>query len=61
MGLEETGEKFGFVLMLFVSATILFFALKVLKKMPDNWSYFYILILVFLMVLVGTFIKKLLK
>jgi cell division protein FtsW (lipid II flippase) len=61
MDLEKIGEKFGFVLMFFISATILFFILKILKKMPDSWTYFHVLILVFLVILVGIFIKKWLK
>ena len=61
MDLEKTGEKFGFVLMFIISATILFFILKILNKTPDNWGYFHILILVFIITLIGIIIKKTLK
>ncbi len=61
MDSEKVGEKFGFVLMFIVSTIILFFVLKLLKKMPSGWNYIHVLILVLSITLIGTFIKKILK
>ena len=61
MDSEKIGEKFGFVLMFVVSTTILFFVLKLLKKMPSGWNYFHVLVLVLSITLAGAFIKKMLK
>jgi hypothetical protein len=61
MDLEKIGEKFGFVLMFFISSAILFFVLKILNKLPSNWSYFHILVLVFIITIIGMLIKRWLK
>jgi len=61
METEKAGEITGFILMFFLSSTILYFALKFLNKLPHSWNYFNVLALVFAITLTGTLIKKLLK
>ena len=61
MDTEKIGEKAGFVLMFILSSIILFFVLKILKKLPSDWGYLHIVGLIFLISLIGVFIKRLLK
>jgi hypothetical protein len=61
METEKAGEITGFILMFFVSSTILYFVLKFLNKLPDSWNYLHVLGLVFAITLTGILIKKLLK
>jgi len=61
MNLEKIGEKIGFIIMLLIASTILFFILEITNKLPSNWNYLYVLVLVFLIILLGALIKKILK
>ena len=61
MGAKEYGEVLGFLAMFLISTVILYFVLNFLKKMPENWGYFHIFALVFLIILVGAFVNKILR
>jgi len=61
MDLEKIGEKLGFFLMFIVATIILFFILKIFDKIPFVGEYSHVLILVLLIVLLGMFIKRVLK
>lgn len=61
MNLEKLGEKMGFVLMLTLSAVILFFILKILNKISNNGDFFYVLIFILSVTLVGILIKKIIE
>ena len=59
--IEKFGEKMGYVFAYFLFTAILFFILRLLNKIPDSWSYFYIIIITFLIALVGAIIKRFLE
>ena len=54
-------EFVGWIGSYFLFSTILYFALKFLKKLPDTWDYFSILILTASIILVGGFLRKIIK
>ena len=60
-GIEKLGEKIGFIFSYFLFTTILFFILVLLKKIPESWSYLYVMGITILIVLIGAIIKRLLK
>ncbi|MBW2990836.1 hypothetical protein KY348_03960 [Candidatus Woesearchaeota archaeon] len=60
-GVEKFSERIGFVFAYFLFTTILFFALLLLKKLPNSWTYFHIIGVVLLITLAGAGIKRLLK
>jgi len=59
--IEYIGEKIGYLVMYLLFTTILYFILKLLNKFPDDWNYFYIMGLIFIIVLIGVLIKKVLE
>lgn len=58
---EKIGRVFGFVVMYFIFATILYFILVFLNKLPENWKYVHIILLTIFIVLLGTLIKLFLR
>ena len=58
---QSIGKKIGYVFMYFVFTTILYFILTFLNKIPQSWNYIHILNLTLFIVLLGTFLKILLK
>ena len=58
---EKLGEKAGFVVAYFLFTTILYFLLSFSKKLPKNWTYIYIMLIIFLVALIGLVLKRLLK
>ena len=61
MNIERLGENVGYVTMFLIFTTILYFILNLLNKLPNNWGYFHILLLVFIINMIGIFLKKKLK
>jgi len=59
--IENLGGKLGYIFSYFLFTTILFFILGVLKKIPESWSYIYVMGIVILIILVSTIIKRFLK
>ncbi len=58
---EKIGEKTGFIVMYFIFTTFIYLILKLLKKLPENWSYIHITILTLVIVIIGGILKKILK
>ncbi|HLD00828.1 MAG TPA: hypothetical protein VJC39_03730 [Candidatus Nanoarchaeia archaeon] len=59
--LEKYGVKAGYAFSYFLGTTILFGVLNWLDKMPQNWSYFNIMIITFSVIMWGAILKRLLK
>ena len=59
--IEKVGEKLGYIFSFFLFATILFFILEVLKKIPESWSYIHVMGLTALIALAGVIIKRFLR
>jgi len=59
--IEKFGEKIGFITGFFLFTTILYFLLSFLNKLPVSWTYVHIIIIVSLITLTGSVIKRLLK
>jgi len=59
--IERLGERLGYLFSYFLFTTILFFILVLLKKIPESWSYLYVMGITILIVLTGIVIKRLLK
>jgi len=59
--MRKIGIWVGYVIMYFIFTTILFFILKLLHKIPENWNYFHVILITLTIVLLGTLIKMLLK
>jgi hypothetical protein len=59
--LEKYGEKAGYVFAYFLFTTVLFFVLTFFEKIPESWSYFTIMGITLIIVLIGVVIKSLLK
>lgn len=58
---ENIGKKVGYIFGYFLFTTILFLALKLIKKMPDDWGYFHIMGTSLIIVIVGVGVGELLK
>ena len=58
---KSIGKIAGFIAVYFVFTTILYFILVLLKKIPENWNYGYVVLLTMFIVLLGTLIKMLLR
>jgi len=62
---KEKGEKFGkvigYIIMYFVFTTILYFVFVFLKKLPENWNYFHIILVTIFITLLGSLLKLLLR
>lgn len=58
---EKFGVKIGYILAYFLFTTILFYILKFSHKLPGSWSYFHVMGITLLVVLVGLGIARLLK
>ena len=58
---NNPAEVIGYLFGYFLFTTILFFILTFLDKLPENWSYFHIMGLILLIVLIGTLLKRMLK
>jgi len=59
--IERFGEKIGYVFAYLLFTSILFFILTLLDNAPNPRSYFYIMIITFLIALVGALIKRFLE
>lgn len=57
----NVGEKVGFVFAYFLSTTILFYMLILLKRLPEAWNYIHIMGVVLIITLIGIGIKRILK
>ena len=58
---EKLGEKIGYAFGYFLFSTVLFYMLTFSAKMPAGWSYFHILGIAVLIVLLGSAIKGFLR
>lgn len=54
-------KKLGFVFSYFIFTTVLFFALKFLNKIPEDFSYFYIMLITIGITFLGLIIQKITK
>ena len=59
--IENFGEKLGYIFSYFLFTTVLYVVLTLLKKIPENWTYFSIMIITVIIALIGIVFKKLLK
>ena len=57
----KIGEIIGYIFGYFIFTTILYFILVLLKKIPEDWDYFYVVGITLIIMVVGITIKKLLK
>ena len=58
---NKIAEKAGYIFSYFLFTTILFFILKFLNKLPENWTYFHIMGITLLIIIIGTLLKRILK
>tara|TARA_Y100000310_G_scaffold336305_1_gene420453 strand:- start:509 stop:709 length:201 start_codon:yes stop_codon:yes gene_type:complete len=58
---KKTGKVIGFLVMYIIFTTILYFILKLLGKLPENWNYMYVVLITIFIVLLGILIKLLLR
>lgn len=54
-------KKLGFVIMYLIFTIILYFIMRTSNKIPENWTIFHISLLTLFLILLGTFIRLLLK
>ena len=59
--IESLGEKLGFIFSYFLFTTILYLILSLLKKIPESWSYIYVMGITILIALTGIVIKRFLR
>ena len=59
--LIKFGEVSGYLISYFIFTTILFFMLTIFSKLPEGWNYLHIMATTFIIALLGTLIKYLLK
>jgi len=55
---EGYGNKTGYVFGYFLFTTILYLILFFLKKMPETWQYWHIMILTLAIVIIGRLMNK---
>ncbi|MEK6855101.1 MAG: hypothetical protein AABX73_02680 [Nanoarchaeota archaeon] len=58
---KKTAEIIGYVIMYFIFTTILYFILRFLERIPPGWSYFHVMGISILVVLIGRTIKIFLR
>lgn len=58
---KEASMIIGYLIMYFIFTTILYFILRLLNKIPENWNYVHIMFITLLIVIIGKSIKWLLK
>jgi len=61
MNYKKFGKNIGYITMFLIFTTILYFILHIFKKLPDNWGYIHVLVVVFIINLIGIFLNKKLK
>ena len=61
VNIENLGEKLGYIFSYFLFTTVLYMVLTLLKKIPETWTYFNIMIITIIIALTGIIFKKLLK
>lgn len=54
-------QYFAYIVMYIIFTTLLFFALSLTHKLPQTWTYFHIMMITLLIVLIGRLINLLLK
>ena len=59
--IENFGEKLGYIFSYFLFTTVLYVILTLLKKIPEAWTYFNIMVITIIIALTGIIFKKLLK
>ena len=59
--IEKWGEWVGYVSAYFLFTTMLFFALTLLNKIPDSWSYLHVMGVTLFIVFSGMIVTRLLK
>lgn len=59
--LEKLGQKAGYLFSYLVFTAILFFLLRFLKRLPEDWHFFHIACLVFCIVISGEALKRILR
>ena len=59
--IEKFGQRTGYIFSYFLFTTILFFILTLLNQVPDSWSYFHVMGITILIVVIGFAIKRFLK
>jgi hypothetical protein len=59
--LEKNARKTGYLFSYFLMTTLLFFILKFSKRLPDEWNYLNIMVIVAFVAVIGTLIKRGLK
>jgi len=58
---KKSAQKLGYLFSYLIFTTILFLVLKLLNKLPASWTYFDIVIITLLIVILGNILKFLLK
>lgn len=59
--LSCTWRGVGYVLAYFLFTTVLFFVLKLMNKIPEDWNYLNIMLIVFVIATVGWVVRWSLK
>ena len=59
--IKENGKKIGYIFGYFLFTTILYLMLILLKKIPENWTYFHIMGITLIITITGALLKRLLK
>jgi len=59
--IEKFGQRTGYMFSYFLFTTILFFILTLLGKVPESWSYFHVMGITILIVIIGFVIRWFLK
>ena len=55
---ERAGKVIGFLFSYTLFTTILFFALLFIGKLPASWTYVHVMGMTFLILLVGTWVRR---
>jgi hypothetical protein len=59
--IKNIGEKIGFISAYLFFTTILFLIMSYLNRFPGSWTYFNVMGVTFLVTLVGSAVRRLLK
>ncbi len=58
---EKLGERIGYIFSYFAFTTILFLIMILLKKIPKNWTYLHMMVIVLAIAFIGALLKRTLK
>ncbi|MEK6860321.1 MAG: hypothetical protein AABX54_05910 [Nanoarchaeota archaeon] len=59
--IRKSGEIIGFILMYVIFTIMFYLILKFSNKIPDNWNFFYMSLITFLITAIGILLRKFLE